>query len=226
MPARTDVLARARTRALGVVVAVVVTGATGVLHAPAAVAATPRPHLRSPFTCGQVWFSRTYPGHPQFAVDWNLPGSGEADFGQPVLAGGDGVATVNSDGGYGNTVTIDHGGGWRTLYAHLSALDVVTGQLVKTTTVVGRVGSTGRSDGSHLHQEQSLDGVRQPIELDGTAIVASYRSRGTSYQSANCAPAAKPKAQRSARAAWASCRSASLRTWGFRCGPAQRRPLP
>ena len=142
-----------------------------------------------PFTCGQVWFARTYAGHPRFAVDWNLPGSGEADFGQPVLAGGPGVATVGrNNAGYGNTVTIDHGGGWKTLYAHLSTIDVSTGQQVTDTTVVGRVGRTGRSDGSHLHQEQSLNGVRQPIELDGVAIIASRSSRGASYQSATCAP--------------------------------------
>jgi murein DD-endopeptidase MepM/ murein hydrolase activator NlpD len=216
MPVPAAVLARARTRVVGGVVALAFAGVAGVTNAPVAAAATPRPALRSPFACGQVWFARTYPGHPRFAVDWNLPGSGEADFGQPVLAGGDGVATVSSDAGYGNMVTIDHGGGWRTLYAHLSAFDVATGQQVTSGTVIGRVGRTGRADGSHLHQEQSLDGVRQPIELDGVAIVASYSSRGASYASANCAPPAAPRSHWSARA----------RMWGSRWGSAQGRPLP
>jgi murein DD-endopeptidase MepM/ murein hydrolase activator NlpD len=170
-----------------------------------------------------VWFARTYPGHPRFAVDWNLPGSGEADFGQPVLAGGAGVVTVSSNAGYGNTVTVDHGGGWRTLYAHLSAVDVATGQAVAADTIVGRVGRTGRADGSHLHQEQSLDGVRQPIEVDGTAIVASYNSRGASYQSANCPP---PKPRRSTSGAWTRCSPGGARTLRFRCRFAQSRPLP
>jgi hypothetical protein len=219
MPVHAAVLARARTWVVGVLVAVAVIGGAGVAQAPAATAATPRPQLHSPFACGQVWFARTYPGHPRFAVDWNLPGSGEADFGQAVLAGGDGVATVGSNAGYGNTVVIDHGGGWRTLYAHLSAFDVATGQRVTSGTVVGRVGRTGRSDGSHLHQEQSLDGVRQQVELDGAVISASYSSRGASYASGNCPPPP-------ARAAWAPCRSASARMRAFRCGPAKGRPLP
>ncbi len=227
MPVLTTVLARARTRVLGgALVALATAGSVGLTHAPAAAAAAPRPQLRSPFACGQVWFARTYAGHPRFAVDWNLPGAGEADFGQPVLAGGDGVATANSHPGYGNMVTIDHGGGWRTLYAHLSALAVTTGQSVTAGTVIGRVGRTGRSDGSHLHQEQSLDGVRQQIEVDATAIVASYSSRSASYQSANCPPATAPKTRRSARAAWASCRTAAARMWGVRCGPVFGRPLP
>ncbi|MEY2470354.1 MAG: hypothetical protein QOF21_3052 [Actinomycetota bacterium] len=189
-------LARARTRFGQVLVAIAMLGAVGIAHAPEAVAGA-RPSLRSPFTCGQVWFARTYAGHPRFAVDWNLPGSGEADFGQPVLAGGSGVATVGQNAGYGNMVTIDHGGGWKTLYAHLSAIDVTTGQNVATTTVVGRVGRTGRSDGSHLHQEQTLDGVRQQVEFDGVAIRASFSSRGASYQSANCAPRLEDKNLRS-----------------------------
>ena len=158
----------------------------GIAHTPDAAAAA-RSSLNSPFTCGQVWFARTYPGHPRFAVDWNLPGSGEADFGQPVLAGGSGIATVGQNAGYGTMVTIDHGGGWKTLYAHLSSVNVTTGQPVANTTLVGRVGRTGRADGSHLHQEQTLNGVRQPIEFDGVAIKASQSSRGASYQSANCA---------------------------------------
>ena len=191
-------LARARTQIRHLLIAIAMFGVIGIAHAPDAVAGA-RPSLRSPFTCGQVWFARTYAGHPRFAVDWNLPGSGEADFGQPVLAGGDGVATVRQHAGYGNMVTIDHGEGWTTLYAHLSAIDVTTGQKVTNTTVVGRVGRTGRSDGSHLHQEQTLNGVRQPLELDGVAIVASLSSRHASYQSANCAPRV---AEANRRSAW------------------------
>ncbi len=179
-------LPRVRTRFGRLLVAVVLLGVAGVAHARAGLADT-RPTVRSPFSCGQVWFARTYAGHPKFAVDWNLPGSGEADFGQLVLAGGNGVATVGQNAGYGTMVTIDHGGGWKTLYAHLSSVDVTTGQPVNSTTVVGRVGRTGRADGSHLHQEQTLNGVRQPIVLDGVAVVASLSSRQASYQSANCA---------------------------------------
>ena len=152
-----------------------------------------------------MWFARTYAGHPSFAIDWNLPGGGEADFGQPVLAGAPGVVATASESGYGNTVRIDHGGGWQTLYAHLSSIDVVNGQTVGTDTMVGRVGRTGRSDGSHLHQEQSLNGVRQPVQVDGVGIAPSYSSRGASYASANCPVPPVVVAPRAVRT-WRGCR--------------------
>ena len=187
MPKKTSVLARALTAA-GLVAGIALS------HAPAAAAQVAPPAFKSPFTCGQVWFSRTYPGHPRYAIDWNLAGGGEADFGQPVLAGAPGVALVGADSGYGNMVTVDHGNGWKTLYAHLSAIVVANGQPVAADTLIGRVGRTGRADGSHLHQEQSFNGVRQPIQLDGVGIVASQSSRGASHASGNCAPVpvAKP----------------------------------
>ncbi|MDP1793634.1 MAG: M23 family metallopeptidase [Acidimicrobiales bacterium] len=186
-----------------------------VVEAPTA-AAEARPVPRSPFTCGQVWFARTYAGHPRFAIDWNLPGSGEADFGQPVLAGGAGIAAVENHSGYGNMVTIDHGDGWKTLYAHLSSISVVTGQPVGMDTVVGRVGNTGRSDGSHLHQEQLFNGVRQPVMVDGVVINPSYSSRESSYASGNC-PAPTPEPVRIRLAAWGRCKSAAVVGWAFRC---------
>jgi hypothetical protein len=208
MPASRSVLARALT-------AVAVLGGLAVAQAPAASAQVVRPAFKAPFVCGQLWFSRTYPGHPSFAIDWNLPGGGEADFGQPVLAGAPGIASVDADSGYGNMVTIDHGNGWRTLYAHLSAISVANGQPVTAETVVGQVGRTGRADGSHLHQEQSLNGVRQAIQLDGVNIVASQSSRGASHASGNCpAPAPKPL---SSVAAW-GCR--------FRCTSTKTRTAP
>ena len=181
------VLARACT-ILGVVFAagVVTTGTADAQIVPA------RPAFASPFTCGQVWFARTYAGHPTFAIDWNLPGSSEADYGQPVLAGVAGVVTVALNSGYGLMVTIDHGDGWSTLYAHLSAVAVATGDRVTPTMLVGAVGHSGHADSSHLHQEQQFNGVRQPILVDGHTVDATFSSRGASYASANCpAPAHK-----------------------------------
>jgi murein DD-endopeptidase MepM/ murein hydrolase activator NlpD len=187
-----SVLARAGTELGRVLFVGACALAAAVMVAPSAGAQTtsppPRPAFASPFTCGQVWFARTYPGHPQYAVDWNLPGSGEADFGQPVLAGAAGVVTVGLNRGYGLMVTIDHGNGWTTLYAHLSAVAVATGDRVAPITLVGAVGRSGHADGSHLHQEQSLNGVRQPIAVDGHPVDATFSSRGASYASANCPP--------------------------------------
>jgi Peptidase family M23 len=179
-----------RSRAAVLLAAGAVLGA-----APEAAATTAdRPAFASPFACGQAWFARTYRGHPSFAVDWNLPGGGEADYGQPVLAGAPGVATVRQHPGYGNMVTIDHGGGWTSLYAHLSSIVVANGQAVERDTVVGHVGNTGRSDGSHLHHEQSLNGVRQQVAIDGAVVFAAWSSRSTSYVSANCRTAVARRA--------------------------------
>ncbi|MEY2472462.1 MAG: hypothetical protein QOK28_1791 [Actinomycetota bacterium] len=187
-----SVLARARTVLGRLLVVVGLSIGVAVAHAPGAVAQTipARPAFASPFTCGQVWFARTYAGHPTFAIDWNLPGSSEADYGQPVLAGVSGVVTVALNSGYGLMVTIDHGDGWSTLYAHLSAASVATGDRVTPATLVGAVGHSGHADSSHLHQEQQFNGVRQPILVDGHTVDATFSSRGASYASANCPPLA------------------------------------
>jgi murein DD-endopeptidase MepM/ murein hydrolase activator NlpD len=80
------------------------------------------------------------------------------DFGAPIgmrvkaTAAGT-VVEADRNGGYGNMVEIDHGGGIATRYAHLSAIMVKVGQKVERGTVIGLVGSTGRSTGPHLHYE-------------------------------------------------------------------------
>ena len=77
-----------------------------------------------------------------------------AAFGTPVKATGDGIVTfANWNGGYGRCVVVDHGNGYQTWYAHLSRMDVVEGDEIRQGEVVGRVGTTGRSTGAHLHYE-------------------------------------------------------------------------
>jgi murein DD-endopeptidase MepM/ murein hydrolase activator NlpD len=79
--------------------------------------------------------------------------------GTPVRAAGQGrVVTADVTGGYGNLVELDHGHGIVTRYAHLSEISVSHGQIVKAGSVVGLVGSTGRSTGPHLHYETRLAG--------------------------------------------------------------------
>ena len=82
-----------------------------------------------------------------------------ADIGDPARATAAGVVTIAGvNGGYGKMVEVDHGNGFATRYAHLSAIDVEIGQQIKTGQTVGRVGSTGRSTGPHLHYETRVDG--------------------------------------------------------------------
>ncbi|WP_100960618.1 peptidoglycan DD-metalloendopeptidase family protein [Bosea sp. FBZP-16] len=82
-----------------------------------------------------------------------------AEHGSPVRATGPGkVVTAEYSGGYGNMVEIEHAGGLSTRYAHMSAILVSEGQMVTAGTLVGRVGSTGRSTGPHLHYETRIDG--------------------------------------------------------------------
>jgi murein DD-endopeptidase MepM/ murein hydrolase activator NlpD len=78
--------------------------------------------------------------------------------GTPVVAGAKGtVSFAGWQHGYGQMVEIDHGGGLRTRYGHLSELDVTMGQQVARGEFIGRVGSTGRSTGPHLHYEVRIN---------------------------------------------------------------------
>jgi|SRR5436305_2874267 len=82
-----------------------------------------------------------------------------ASPGQPVRASADGIVLVAGEqGGLGKAVFLAHGYGLTTRYGHMSAITVRPGQRVKRGDVVGRVGSTGRSTGYHLHYEVRLDG--------------------------------------------------------------------
>jgi murein DD-endopeptidase MepM/ murein hydrolase activator NlpD len=81
----------------------------------------------------------------------------------PVVTPADGIVTgIDWDGGYGRVLTIDHGYGLRTQYAHLEKTLVRKGQYVKRGETVALVGSSGRSTGPHLHYEVHLNKV--PID--------------------------------------------------------------
>ena len=80
-----------------------------------------------------------------------------ASPGTPVYATGDGVVVkAGWETGYGNTIEVNHGFGYLTRYAHLSAYKVRPGQKVVRGEVIGAVGSTGKSTGPHLHYEVHL----------------------------------------------------------------------
>ncbi|HEU4510471.1 MAG TPA: M23 family metallopeptidase [Pyrinomonadaceae bacterium] len=86
----------------------------------------------------------------------------EAPWGAPVVAGASGrVSFVGWQNGYGQLVIVDHGGGLTTRYGHLSSIDVQLDQTVSRAQLLGKVGSTGRSTGPHLHYEVRIND--QPV---------------------------------------------------------------
>ncbi|MDR6871706.1 murein DD-endopeptidase MepM/ murein hydrolase activator NlpD [Bosea sp. BE125] len=81
-----------------------------------------------------------------------------AEAGSPIRATAPGkVIVAEYNGGYGNMVEIEHSNGVSTRYAHMSAILASVGQVVTTGTVIGRVGTTGRSTGPHLHYETRIN---------------------------------------------------------------------
>lgn len=84
-----------------------------------------------------------------------------ADGGTPILAPADGlVARASRAPDYGKMIDLSHGFGYVTRYGHLSEILVRPGQSIRRGDVIGRVGSTGRSTGPHLHYEVFRDGRR------------------------------------------------------------------
>ena len=124
-------------------------------------AALPKAPLRKPVS-GEMQLTSTFGyrtdpflGRPALHSGVDL----REDYGEPVRATAGGVVTIASpNGGYGNMVEVDHGDGYATRYAHLSAILVSPGQQLAPGAVLGRVGSTGRSTGPHLHYEVRVDG--------------------------------------------------------------------
>jgi murein DD-endopeptidase MepM/ murein hydrolase activator NlpD len=91
-----------------------------------------------------------------------------APIGTEIYATGNGVVVkVEAFGrGYGNNVTIDHGFGYKTLYAHMSKFNVRQGQRINRGDVIGYVGNTGSSTGPHLHYEVWKNGTKiDPINF-------------------------------------------------------------
>ena len=85
------------------------------------------------------------------------------DTGDPVRVTANGTVTVAGwNGGYGNMVEVNHGNGLSTRYGHMSKIEVKVGQQVQLGQIIGRIGSTGRSTGPHLHYETRVNG--EPVD--------------------------------------------------------------
>ena len=84
-----------------------------------------------------------------------------APAGSEVMAAAPGLVTwaAKRAGGWGKLVTVAHGRGVRTLYAHLSRIDVKVGEWISGGTVIGQVGATGDATGPHLHFEVHVNGA-------------------------------------------------------------------
>lgn len=104
--------------------------------------------------------------------------------GTPIYATADGTVSEAgwNGGGYGNLIKLDHGRGIETRYGHLSSLSVRAGERVKRGQMIGRMGSTGRSTGSHLHYEVRIDGrAVNPIPfMRSTDYLIALRGRSHS----------------------------------------------
>jgi len=129
--------------------------------------------LRRAYLASPLAFSRMTSGfklrfHPilqtwraHLGVDYAAP------IGTPVRSVGDGVIeAAGQQGGYGNVVTVSHRNGHKTIYAHLSRIDVRVGQAVSQGQTLGGVGATGWATGPHLHFEFRVNGKHQdPLTL-------------------------------------------------------------
>ena len=135
------------------------------VHAPAPVAAV-APHLTHAVTEGRI--TSRYgdrPARPAGAPAFHHGFDIAAERGTPITAPGPGVI-VHAAAGYrgeeawGNTVAIDHGNGWQTVYAHMEGFDVRVGDQVMAGEQIGRIGATGRVTGPHVHVELHHNGER------------------------------------------------------------------
>ncbi|MEO5613008.1 MAG: M23 family metallopeptidase [Sphingomicrobium sp.] len=104
--------------------------------------------------------------------------------GTPIYATADGTvlrAGWNS-GGYGNLIELDHGRGIATRYGHLSAILIHEGDHIARGQLIGRMGSTGRSTGNHLHYEVRIDG--RPVNpvpfMKATDYLVAMQTKGNS----------------------------------------------
>lgn len=130
-----------------------------------------RPTMSPSLTSSYGYRRDPFTGAAAFHAGLDFPGA----YGQPILAAAPGrVSYAGGRSGYGNCIEIDHGNGIMTRYAHLSGIGVRMGQMVPKGFQIGRMGSTGRSTGTHLHFEVRINNApinpRRFLEADQNVL--------------------------------------------------------
>ncbi len=154
---------------------------TQVAAMEAAIAAIPSYVPVKAFTFTSPYGVRYDPFNGRSAMHAGLDMAGSQ--GEEIYAAADGtVVTGGRSGAYGNLVEIDHGKGLATRYGHLSAVLVQPGAHVRQGQLIARMGSTGRSTGTHLHYEIRLDGraINPRPFLEASGFVLAAQGRGIS----------------------------------------------
>lgn len=198
--ARTHPLRSPRSRLRRPLAGILVTSLTAILTLFVTGSAMAAPTFKLPLPCGQTWVANNNnsSAHVGKEIDFNRGSTAEADRGDTVVAAAGGtVLTAKNQGtvnGYGNLVTIDHGGGWVSYYAHLETMAVTSGQSVLQGQPIGSVGNSSyRSISPHLHFE-----IRQGSGYPGNIRAVpgySYSKGGSqSLKSTNCATQQDPAA--------------------------------
>ncbi|MEJ8641721.1 peptidoglycan DD-metalloendopeptidase family protein [Streptomyces sp. MS1.HAVA.3] len=199
---------RLRAVVLMCVAGLVLAGAPASAAAQGATAAA-KPQFQLPFPCGTTWEMHTWGHNP--ALDIVVERNTGSD-GLPVLASAAGVVSATYwNNGSGNTIQISHGNGWFSAYYHLKddpAAYVKKGDAVQPSTRIGRIGTSGASDWSHLHYEQRYlasgdftdESHRVPVHFDGVEYTGPAKD-WPSVTSRNCS---------GTPAAWQDCPSGSV----------------
>jgi murein DD-endopeptidase MepM/ murein hydrolase activator NlpD len=117
-----------------------------------------RPTVGTRETSGFGVRSDPFSGEPAYHPGQDFAGP----YGSPIYVTAPGIVSyAGVRNGYGNTIEVDHGHGFKTRYGHLSAISVTVGQHVAVGQRIGAMGSTGRSTGTHLHYEVWVNGRPQ-----------------------------------------------------------------
>ncbi len=145
-----------------------------------------RPLFQMPVPGGESWSVSTWSGHnPDRAADMNWGSYAESDYGKRIEASFSGKVTVSkysTTSGYGNYVVIDHGAGWKTLYAHLKSRNVSVGEIVHSGHKIGECGHSSAlyTFATHLHYEQQYNGSPTSIKFNGTTLTYYEKKNYTS----------------------------------------------